>query len=71
MTQSELAIMESRFKPVDSQLDHNTHFLIERNGKGMWWVSGEYKFPLAADICEEALKEALEIWRLYGKETKR
>lgn len=65
MTQATLASFEKTHKAVDSLLDRDTHFFI--NEDGMWWVSGEYKFPLAAGLCEEALKEALEVWRMFGK----
>jgi hypothetical protein len=66
MTAAKLASYENgKYKAIDSHLDPDTHYFI--NSDGLWWVSGDMEMVLRADIAEEALKEALEVWRLFGK----
>ena len=65
MTQAKLAAYENTHKAIDSLLDRDTHYFI--NSQGLWWVSGEMEMVIVADKVEEALKEALEVWRIFGR----
>lgn len=65
MTQGKLAAFELTHKAVDSQLDKDTHYFVNR--RGFWWISGDQELTLRADIAEAALLEALEVCRMYLK----
>jgi len=56
--------IEKRAMLIDSEFE-NTHYAIDREGKGIWIISDDTEIAIASENVEKFINELSEIWALY------